>query len=267
MRRMAGFVCISLLVAAPAVTAQEPDSGAGVAQPGGEERLPPLELTIDRSKVDLAGRRFELKMSRAAKKVRLRVLDSDGNAIAQEEIGFHGEAPGTPLTISWSTQSSAPVARVEVWGHDTFGYYAGVAIIPWSIRIPHEEVLFDNAKAEIKPEEEPKLEASYTQIAAAVSKHKNLGPIVLFIAGHTDRRGSEQSNLLLSRKRAQAIASWFRTRGLTIPIAFEGFGESVPAVKTNDGAGEPRNRRVDYILAIEPPRIGESAEPTAWKRL
>jgi len=263
--RITLFMALACLLAENLARADEPDASA--PSEGTEERLPPLKLEIDRSKVDLDAHRFELKMSRSAKKVRVRVRDAEGNTLAEEEQAFHGEPAGTALVITWHPSSDAPVARVEVWGYDTAGYWAGVAIIPWSIRIPHEEVLFDTGKADIKPPEEPKLEASYAEITKAVDKHRDLGNIVLFIAGHTDRVGSDSSNLTLSRKRANAIAAWFKNRGLSIPIAWEGFGESAPAVKTGDGVDEPRNRRVDYILAIEPPTIKNSGDPPVWKTI
>ena len=255
-------LCVSLSALA---SAEEPDASTPVD--GGMDRLPPLQLEVDRSKVDLDAHRFELKMSRSVKKVRVRVRDAEGNTLAEEEHPFQGEPAGTPLTITWTPTTDVPVARVEVWGYDTSGYWAGVAIIPWAIRVPHEEVLFDTAKAVIKTEEEPKLEASYAAITKAVEKHRDLGNIVLFIAGHTDRVGTEASNLALSRKRANAIAAWFKARGLTTPIAWEGFGEAAPAVKTGDGVAEPRNRRVDYILAIEPPTIKTSGDSPVWKKL
>ena len=252
--------------------AQDPNQEQGTSdgtpsQSSDEAKLPALKITIDRAKVDLEGHRLELEMSRPAKKVRLRVLDVEGGVLAEQEIPFSGEPAGSPLRVAWTPQREAPVARVEVWGYDTSGYYAGVAIIPWSIRIPHEEVLFDTAKAIIKPAEESKLEASFALVQKSLAKHQNLGPIALFIAGHTDTVGSDASNMTLSKRRAQAIASWFRARGLSVPIAFAGFGESVLAIKTGDSVDEPRNRRVDYILAIEPPRIGKSDQPTRWERL
>jgi hypothetical protein len=43
--------------------------------------------------------------------------------------------------------------------------------------------------------------------------------------------------------------------GLDVPIAFEGFGETSLLVPTKDEEDEPRNRRVDYILAIDPPSL------------
>jgi outer membrane protein OmpA-like peptidoglycan-associated protein len=248
--------------AAPAT----PSEGAVPLQRKAERKLPPLKVEIDRSKVDLEGRRLEVRMSREAHSVRLKVIGESGRVIAEEEHAFPGSPAGSPLIVTWKG-SSEKVARIEVFAYDNFGYYAGVAIIPWSVNIPHEEVNFETDSAVIRKSEVPKLEASYAKIAAALAKHKELGNIALFIAGHTDTVGTAAYNLDLSRRRARSIAAWFRKRGLRIGVAFEGFGESALIVKTQDEVDEPRNRRADYILSIEPPRFKNSGSTPAWKKI
>ncbi|HEX7596686.1 MAG TPA: OmpA family protein, partial [Polyangia bacterium] len=69
------------------------------------------------------------------------------------------------------------------------------------------------------------------------------------------------------RKRAAAIATWFRKNGLRIPIAYEGFGEFALLVATPDNTAEPRNRRVDYILSIEDPVLKATDFQAVWKLL
>ena len=49
-------------------------------------------------------------------------------------------------------------------------------------------------------------------------------------------------------------------------IAFEGFGETAPAVKTADNVDEPKNRRVDYVLSDGPPRYSGGLNP-AWRQV
>lgn len=264
MSNLIRFALIASLAAAPAAA----DAPADAPRPeqDGDEKLPKLVVSVDRSKVDLAAHRLEVKMTRTAKSVRIKVLGESGAELAEEEHDFDGKPAGTPLVVSWKPNSSEAVGRIEVYGYDIHGFWAGVAIVPWSVKIPHEEVLFDTDKAVIKPGEKPKLEESHQRITEAIGRHKELGPIKLFIAGHTDTVGSAAYNLALSRKRARAIGAWFKRRGLAIPVYFEGFGESVPAVKTADEVDEARNRRVDYILAIEPPSL-KSGAAAAWKSI
>src|SRR5262249_41947147 len=150
------------------------------------------------------------------------------------------------------------VARIEVFGFDSDGYYKGIAITPWTLSIPHEELNFKRDSSAIEEPEKPKLEASLGKITDAVNQHKDLGAITLYVAGHTDTVGTAAHNLTLSRARARSIAAWFSQHGLKISIAFEGFGESALLVKTADEVDEPKNRRVDYILALQEPVLKTS---------
>jgi outer membrane protein OmpA-like peptidoglycan-associated protein len=135
------------------------------------------------------------------------------------------------------------------------------------VYIPHKEVSFANDSSAIAPGEVAKLEASLAKIAEALAKYRAVGPIRLYVVGHTDTVGSAKYNLGLSLKRAQAIAAWFRTRAPDLPIAYEGFGEQALSVPTPDNTSEPRNRRVDYILSVEDPVLPASDFQPSWKTL
>jgi outer membrane protein OmpA-like peptidoglycan-associated protein len=256
------LLSLAALFTAPGALAGPPGSDPAPAPAKGK-----LEITIDRSKVDLVNHKLEVKLSHAAEKVKLKVVGESGAVLTDSETPFGGAAAGTALVVTWQPSSAEAVARIEVWGHDTDGFYVGVAILPWNVQIPHEEVAFQTDSDVIRPAEVPKLEKSLELLRDAVSKHKDLGTISLFIAGHTDTVGSPEYNLTLSRKRARAIAAWFKGSGLTVRIAFEGLGESAPLVKTADEVDEPRNRRVDYILALEPPKLPSGPATFGWKAL
>jgi outer membrane protein OmpA-like peptidoglycan-associated protein len=249
MRRPLVLALLSLLLASGDASAQ------GVPSPLQSRDRPALKVLIDRSKVDLVHHTLEVKLSRAAEKVRLKVVGESGALLAEVEKDWNGARPGTPLAMSWTPASDEAVAKIEVWGHDTDGYYAGVAIVPWSVKVPHQEVNFATNSDVIQSGDVPKLEASSKLIAEIAGKHAELGKVTLYVLGHTDTVGSQEHNLNLSRKRARAIAAWFRGHGLRIAIAFEGLGERAPLVKTADEVDEPQNRRVDYILALDPPTL------------
>jgi outer membrane protein OmpA-like peptidoglycan-associated protein len=257
--------CLLLLIAATCPAGEALAQGEE-APPAASPERSKLEVVIDKSKVDLKEHRLEVKMNHVAAKVTIKVFDESGAVLADQQQGFEGTAAGSPLIVTWSPSSDATVGRIEVFGYDEDGAYKGIAITPWAISIPHEEVNFRRDSAEIDDPEKPKLEASFTKVAEAILSHKDLGRISLFIAGHTDSVGTAAYNLQLSRARAQAIAGWFRKRGLKIPIAFEGFGESALLVKTSDEVDEPRNRRVDYILSVDEPAFKTSGFRPAWKR-
>jgi outer membrane protein OmpA-like peptidoglycan-associated protein len=230
---------------------------------------PRLEIQIDKARVDVAARRLQARFSRPAARAELKVVAATGGepvAEAQQDLG--GRPAGEPLDLTWPAPASGvEVGRIDLRLYDTDGFYAGVSLYPWSVHIPHEEVGFATDSASIDAAEEPKLAASLRKIADALARHRELGPIKLYIAGHTDTVGADAYNLELSNRRARAIATWFRRHGLRLPVLFEGFGEHALLVGTPDQTGEARNRRVDYILAVEDPALKATRFRPRWKAL
>ena len=265
--RRRGFVGSAVLVATLVLGGTEAPPAPAVAlagEPGA--RLPPLELRLDPADVDLEGGQLRCSLSRPAAKLTLKVLGLDGAVLTEAEQTFDGSKAGAPLVIRWQPPR-APVARLELFGHDTSGYYKGIAITPWSFEVPHEDVVFRTDSADIDPTEEKKLAASLARIDEQLPRAKALGTVTLFILAHTDTVGTSEYNARLSTRRALSIARWFKSHGIRIPMAYDGVGESMPKVETADEVAEPRNRRVDYMLAIEPPRFKRSHVTPAWKRL
>src|SRR5690606_41646206 len=82
-----------------------------------------------------------------------------------------------------------------------------------------------------------------------------------YIVGHTETVADAASNKVLSLRRAEAIARYFRRKGVTIPILYTCFGEERPLVPTPDETDEPRNRRAEYIISVEDP------VPARWQKL
>jgi len=225
------------------------------AAPAWAQQREALKVLIDRSKVDLVNHKVEVKLSRACDKITLKVQGESGSLLAEVEKACKGTAAGTAVEVTWTQTSDEAIQKIEVWGYDTDGYYAGVAIVPWKASIPHQDVNFATDSDAIAASEVPKLTESLEKIKELSAKKADLGRITLFVLGHTDTVGTQEHNLTLSRKRARAIAAWFKAHGLTLPIAFEGLGERMPLVKTPDETDEPKNRRVDYILALDPPPL------------
>ncbi len=229
-------------------------------------RRSPLEVVVDKAKVDLKEHHLELKASHALTRVTIKVIGDSGAVLFEGERILGPQPAGQPLVVSWSPSTDEAVARIEVFAYDADDYYKGIAITPWSVFIPHEDVNFKTASYQIDDSEKPKLEASYAKLTEMLAKHPDIR-VTLFLAGHTDTVADANYNLMLSRQRAQAIAKWFRQRGLKIPIAYEGFGESALLVKTADEVDEPRNRRVDYILSVDEPVFKVSGFRPSWARM
>jgi outer membrane protein OmpA-like peptidoglycan-associated protein len=147
------------------------------------------------------------------------------------------------------------VLKISVKGIDQSGFFGGVDLFPWRVDIPHEEVNFRSGSFDVDPPEASKLEASYKLIDDAIKKYGKLATIKLFVAGHTDTVGDNASNKTLSNNRARALGRWFRKRGVKIPIEYAGFGEDTLLVETPDETDQVKNRRAEYIVAVDPPRM------------
>jgi outer membrane protein OmpA-like peptidoglycan-associated protein len=69
------------------------------------------------------------------------------------------------------------------------------------------------------------------------------------IIGHTDSRGSEESNNDLSRRRAQAVAEELAADGVSPGrISTRGMGASAPVATNDTPEGRAQNRRVEIIV-------------------
>jgi outer membrane protein OmpA-like peptidoglycan-associated protein len=69
------------------------------------------------------------------------------------------------------------------------------------------------------------------------------------IQGHTDSKGTESYNQNLSEKRAGAVATYLRGRGINSSrIAIKGYGETAPVASNDSDAGRAQNRRVNFLI-------------------
>ena len=228
-----------------------------------------MTVSLDKSRVDLAHGRLELMVSIPEGTVGLKIVSAKGGApLVEEERSFADHGSKDPLVVTWEPLAKdVEIGRIDVRVSDPNGAVQTFSLFPWSITIPHEEVVFATDSAAIAAMETPKLQASLTKITDALATHQDLGAIKLYIAGHTDTVGAAKYNLGLSLKRAQSIASWFRKSGLRLPVAFEGFGEQALRIATPDNTDEPRNRRVDYILSVEDPVLRATDFRPVWKTI
>lgn len=230
------------------------------------ELFAPLRMTLEKSDVDLLGRKATFRLSRPADRAKVSVLMDTGRMAMDEEVKFKGDAPETPLTISWP-EAPGKVMKIAIQAYDTSTFFTGVELYPWRVDIPHEEVHFDSGKWAVREEEENKLDKSLNLIAEELRKYGRLADIKLFIAGHTDTVGPKPYNRNLSLHRAKAIGTYFRKRGLKIPIFFDGLGEEALLQPTPDETDELTNRRAEYILAIEAPAPANLPVALKWRKL
>jgi OOP family OmpA-OmpF porin len=103
---------------------------------------------------------------------------------------------------------------------------------------------------------QPKLD----RIAQALSADTSINNVA--VIGYTDRLGSEQYNMGLSQRRANAVKSYLTSKGVSPNrVMAEGRGESNPVVNCNN-----RNR-TELIKCLEPNRRVEVEEFTIERRV
>lgn len=106
-----------------------------------------------------------------------------------------------------------------------------------------ENVLFDFNKYQVKN----RVKNSLNTLSRALVENSD---IRIKIDGYTDNIGSENTNLVLSLKRAKAIKEYLIIRGVTgNNITVEGYGESDPKTSNETEDERSQNRRVEFIIS------------------
>jgi outer membrane protein OmpA-like peptidoglycan-associated protein len=226
--------------------------------------LSPLAIDLEKKDVDVPRSRLTMRLSRPADKVEYVVIGDGGRELDRGARDIGGKPT---IDLAWRAPAGATIEVIRVKAWDQAGFWAGVEIMPFEVHIPHDEVEFEFGHADIRPAEEHKLTATLGQLQEAIAKHGKEIEIQLYIAGYTDTVGSKSANLDLSEQRARSIAAWFRKKGVSAPIYYQGFGEDVLAVATPDETREARNRRAIYVLSAGPPGTSDVIPRANWKRL
>jgi len=103
-------------------------------------------------------------------------------------------------------------------------------------------IYFDTGKSEIKPESD----AAISEIAKLL---KNNGALKLYVVGHTDNVGSFDSNMKLSKERADAVAKALSDKYGIAAARLKPYGvASLSPITSNDTEdGKSKNRRVELV--------------------
>lgn len=133
---------------------------------------------------------------------------------------------------------AALLANAKPWEGEVFKPKAEKATMKFTPRI-----LFQANSAIILPE-------SYADLDIVYDVVKEWGNDKIEIAGHTDKRSTskEKYNLLLSEKRAKAVADYLVKKGLDAQrLVVKGYGFSQPIAENDPVNGNDANRRVEVI--------------------
>ena len=113
------------------------------------------------------------------------------------------------------------------------------------LRTAFENLEFETGKDIIKEESIPSL----TELSEVLVKRPEWK---LQISGHTDNVGNDQANLVLSKKRAEAVKNFMVSKTIAaerLYVLF--FGETMPIASNDTKEGRQKNRRVEMKIIFE----------------
>jgi outer membrane protein OmpA-like peptidoglycan-associated protein len=107
---------------------------------------------------------------------------------------------------------------------------------------------FDKDKIDPTPQSEDVLHG----VLRVLSAHPEYA--LLHVAAYTDNMGSDEYNLSLSRRRAEAVVGWLVARGVPASsLMSDGFGKARPIAPNTTEKGRAKNRRVEiHVERIDP---------------
>lgn len=222
-----------------------------------------LSVDLSRASADVAKRTLSVDVTGPVEQAEI-VAYGAGKAVLDQSTVPIGAGPGR-IEVPWVGNPS-DVVLLDVTLRSG-GAWAGFTYSPWFLDVPHEEVTFASDQSVIRPEEEPKLQATLAQLKDVLDKYGDIVPVKLYIAGCTDTVGDTGHNQTLSRARAKAIATWLRSHGYDRPIFYHGFGETWLASATGDGVDLEANRRAVYLVGANPPPAGSGVPAVDWTPL
>ena len=108
------------------------------------------------------------------------------------------------------------------------------------------DILFDFDKATLKRD----VEFNLVKIATILNQFAEMG---ILIEGHTDSIGTDEYNLDLSKRRAQAVYEFLISQDVAEErMSWDGYGENRPVADNGTDEGRQLNRRVDLVIQDAP---------------
>jgi OmpA-OmpF porin, OOP family len=118
------------------------------------------------------------------------------------------------------------------------------------------DVLFDTGQATLKPGANLALNRLATFLNANPQTR-------VIIEGHTDSRGSDEYNEVLSERRARAVATELMSRGISADqLQTLGRGKGYPVASNDTPEGRQQNRRVEIVFSDASGQFAQGATAT-----
>jgi outer membrane protein OmpA-like peptidoglycan-associated protein len=176
----------------------------------------------------------------------LQIKRTDGDMFVTIYAGLNAETSGAQYTIIPADRVGVRIDIIEpkprVARMTTVSATEMSAELTKNGRVSLYGILFDTAKADIKPESNGAL--------VEISKLMKDNPALkLLVVGHTDTQGLFEPNRDLSTRRAKAVVMALTTQYGVDAKRLQSFGASFAAPVASNGseAGRAKNRRVELV--------------------
>jgi len=205
----------------------------------------------------------ELKPNQKEVLVEVFVVDNLGKALSGETVSFFGRRTQSVYVVKTDTGGKAfillPKKDVYEVSYkdllDTREY--AILEVPdesglftFNVEITYEpsrvfvleNVYFEFGKSTLKPESFPALDELVELLRAEPEME-------IEISGHTDNIGTKESNLRLSKDRAEAVRQYLIRKGIASQrIISAGYGDTVPVAQNDSEEGRQMNRRTEVKI-------------------
>ena len=160
---------------------------------------------------------------------------------AGEMYGLRAEAEGK-LSESQNLDLRDIKSDKVIEGNDFNLDPIQVAAVAENTSINLNNLFFDFDKAVLRPESFPELD----RIVELMTERPTMQ---IEISGHTDNVGTDEYNMNLSQRRANAVVAYLKQKNMDSGrMTVQSFGESSPVDSNETAEGRKRNRRVEFKI-------------------
>lgn len=157
---------------------------------------------------------------------------------------------GDPTSVDYLAEQARQIARVI--GDEAVAVQAGAI----RVTVPTAEIFADGEANVPKDALEPLM-----QIASILAVNE---ATLVAVNAHTNVEGTPDRNLVLSQRRAQAVASVFADQGVEIKrMRIEGYGEQMPVADPETEVGKAKNPRLVLVITPGPQLVATAPDTSA----